>query len=160
MLYFERTMRRITASLLVATCFFSCLEEQDNPLAIPTCSLQTNQVFSGQVELLLTSANIKCSQQTDYYEIIATKQSQTFTIRIAGKTIPSANKVYTLSQDLNLKEGYASLTNIYYNSTTKASKGELFLTVKNGKILVEICSASMTGTNSDQFEISCKILCP
>jgi hypothetical protein len=110
--------------------------------------------------LLLTSANIKCSQQTDYYEIIATKQSQTFTIRIAGKTIPSANKVYTLSQDLNLKEGYASLTNIYYNSTTKASKGELFLTVKNGKILVEICSASMTGTNSDQFEISCKILCP
>jgi hypothetical protein len=159
MLYFERTMSRITASLLIATCFFSCVEEQDNPLTIPTCLLQTNQVFSGQGELLLISSNIKCSQKPEYYEIIATKQSQSFIIRIAGKTIPSANKVYTLSQDSNLNEGYASLTNIYY-STTKATKGELFLTIINGKILVEICSASMAGTNSDQFEISCKILCP
>lgn len=131
------------------------------PIVSPcAASLKKNVFTLDEREFVLTAADYHCSQQSSAYEISVLNNADGITLELGG-TIPTEDKVYIYPVHQWFEPGAAQITAHVYGNYYIAGYGEVYVTVKSGKITAEFCSIRLNYNFNAEYYVrtSGKIVC-
>jgi hypothetical protein len=128
------------------------------PILSPcAASLAKNVVTLDNRDFVLAANEYQCSLEDYSYRITVLRGFDGITIDFFEHAIPTEDKVYTVSQRYN--PGQAQITASLYYRDFIATSGEVYVTVKDGKITAELCSIKLHYSIAYSIEASGKVVC-
>ena len=154
-------MQDQTNPMIVGTCFdgiknqdekaidcggkcLSCYEDSKAPCA---ATLKTNVFTTPYNTWTLKSADYYSELYSGAYKFDITLPSYGgLTITLSESKIPTQDKTYRITRDNAPATGYATVS-LYHSVsgfTYRAESGNVYVTVRNGKVAAELCSLPLT----------------
>jgi len=151
----------------------ACMQDQTNPLVIGTCydgkknqdetgidcggrcqsclqspctkNLSDNELIYNGSTVRLTSSDYQSAQKANAYVFDAiVSWGGELHISLGGSTVPKEEKIYPIVK--TLKEGSATVTMEDDNMLYTASSGNVYMTIRKGKVVVELCSVTVSAS--------------
>jgi len=187
MYFFNRMKKSLYYILCLAFMAGACMQDQTNPMIIGTCydgiKNQDEKAIDcgGTCQSCLTAP---CTKSLEDYVLIyngsnyqlynnqyqasyngtayvfdaIVGQYQELHVSLGGPT-PTDEKIYPIVK--TLKDGYATVVfqDDSYNRTYTASTGSVYVTIRKGKVTIELCSV-VTTSSQYQATFSGRIIAP
>jgi hypothetical protein len=141
-------------------CGGICTQCNNTPPVVVPCkaSLADNVITLDGNKVTFSESEVIDTKKTGFYEIFIVKNSIEYLIEINADDLPKKTTIYPLEDRYDAGPDQASITIINFYVYSSINEGDLYVSYKDGKWLIELCSVNLYG-QVHTYEMTGRFVC-